>query len=100
MKPPERILGRVDGLREAVTMLHQAAQRMNDPGARDALNAVAHDVGIRARGVRVESGIATVTKTVCPVCMRGNNAWLNCQHAGCSDGRNLVDIKQEPSTDG
>jgi hypothetical protein len=26
----------------------------------------------------------------CPVCKRGDGAWLNCMYPGCTDGRNLV----------
>lgn len=32
-------------------------------------------------------------RQVCPVCNRGNGAWVNCQYAGCCDGRGLVEVK-------
>ena len=29
---------------------------------------------------------------VCPVCKRGNGAWIGCHNAACTDGRNLISV--------
>ncbi len=29
---------------------------------------------------------------VCPVCKRGNGAWIGCHNAACTDGRNLIPV--------
>ena len=41
--------------------------------------------------VRATSNMKPKVEFVCPVCQRGNNAWMRCDHPGCCDGRNLVE---------
>jgi hypothetical protein len=45
MATRERKLGRADGIRWAITYVHQRAEEMNDLSARAALNVVANDMG-------------------------------------------------------
>lgn len=47
--PPDRRLGKRDGLRYAITWLHRRAGQMNDPHARAVLNSAAFDLGNEIR---------------------------------------------------
>lgn len=47
--PPDRRLGKRDGLRYAITWLHRRAETMNDIHARAVLNSAAFDLGNEIR---------------------------------------------------
>jgi hypothetical protein len=63
MATHERKLGRVDGIRFAITWLHQQAKEMNDPHARAILNKAAFDLGCVLRDGEPAALAATQDET-------------------------------------
>ena len=45
------------------------------------------------------AGGKEMTRMVCPVCRRGDYAWLQCQYPGCTDGRSLIPDQPTPQPD-
>lgn len=55
MNAGERANGFRDGLRYAVTWLHERANEMNDPWAKAVLNTAAFNLGVEGKGQHVEA---------------------------------------------